>query len=465
MATPYAIKIAPDNTGLWHFSQSEDVANKATELLQKDIEKHHVFFNRDGFHNHISHQILALYGTGASAEDLARGYKENESYQRPALKAHSQALIEELRDWDRAKQKLGKEQYYTDWLHFFQHETEHLGSWQKVLAEYMFKPGGDPRSEDMLVRMFAGFMHPLIQLMYGVEWDQPAMVAMALAQACVHSDQFRDFMLEAEARSGDESSTADKTPMPRIKDLLDAAAGDSALRGSPRLDDGNKIRDGVIARARDQALKYTSQVRVSAAELEERTAEMYNTAIYMASGAAVHSDPATGVAKDPKYDFFLMHHVNVCPIFVTLNRQDWIPAELKTRLLEWKIRLDLLQYAARGSPDLDLAKIANYKPKAPNPGPPAELLPRMHAFVDDGHAIKLFRAVGVGKEVSRPYEGRDWMPIRGDSWNQVAHMVVDSVEAPGPTWVRNAGFDEAWKEVHNRKDGNNESERQGPLYE
>lgn len=52
---------------------------------------------------------------------------------------------------------------YTDWLHFFQHEIEHHGSWQKVLAEYMFKED-DARSEDMQVRMFAGFVHPLIQL-------------------------------------------------------------------------------------------------------------------------------------------------------------------------------------------------------------------------------------------------------------------------------------------------------------
>lgn len=364
-----------------------------------------------------------------------RGYKENESYQRPALKAHSQGLIDELRDWEKAKTRLGKEQYYTDWLHFFQHEIEHLGSWQKVLAEYMFKPD-DPRSQDMLVRMFAGFLHPLIQLMYGVEWDQPAIVAMALAQACVHSDQFREFMLEAESQARQSATT----PMPRIASLLDDVAKDDKLRNSPHLDDGNKIRDGVLARAYDEALKYTSRVKIDPSELEERTAEMYNTAIYMASAAALRS-----ATKDPKYEFFLMHHVNSSPIFVTLNRQGWIPLEAKVRILEWKIRLDLLQYSARGSPELNTQKIRDYVPKADNPGPPIELLPRMHALADDGHAIKLFRAVGIGKEVSKPYEDNDWLLVKGDLWNKVAHMVVDSVEAPGPTWVRNAGFEEAWK--------------------
>ena len=60
------------------------------------------------------------------------------------------------RDWDKAKKRLAKEQYYSDWLMFFQHEIERLG-WQKTLAEYMFK--GDERSQDMMVRMYAGEAH------------------------------------------------------------------------------------------------------------------------------------------------------------------------------------------------------------------------------------------------------------------------------------------------------------------
>lgn len=283
--------------------------------------------------------------------------------------------------------------------------------------------------------------------MYGVEWDQPAIVAMALAQACVHSDQFHDFMMEAEKRAHAAESAG--TPMPPIAELLRDAAADQTLVASPRLEDGNKIRDGGLARARDAALTLAARVRVRPEDLEERTAEMYNAAIYIASAAALHRDK-NGQQKDPKYEFFLMHHVNVSPIFVTLNRQDWIPAPLKVRMLEWKIRMDLIQFAARGSPELDLDRIRDYVPNKSSPSPgsagaAAALLPRMHAFVDDGHAIKLFRAIAIGREVCKPYEDKDWIIIKGDLWDQIAHMVVDSVEAPGPTWVRNAGFDEAWE--------------------
>lgn len=440
MATAYTVNITPDNTGLWHITQNEAAARKATELLNKDIETHHIFFNDDGFHNHLSHQILALFGTGASTEALVKNWKENITYQRPATKAHEN-LVEEFKDWEKAKERLGKGQYYNDWLLFYQREIERLG-WQGTLSEYLFK--GDERSEDMLIRMLAGFVHPLIQLMYGVEWAQPAIVAMALAQASVHKTDFRDFYLETDRRAKESDAR-----MPPIVELLEAARANAELRASPRLSDGNKIRDGVLQRAQPAAVALASRVRVRPEELAERTAEMYHAGVYEAACAAVHGD------RDPKFEFFLIHHVNVAPIFLTLNAQDWVPEAVKVRLLEWKIRLDLLQYVARGSPELGLEKISGYVPAAKNPGPFAGLLPRMHNLVEDGHAIKLFRAVGIGRDYCKPFEDRgcDWVLIRGDLWDKVGHLVADSVEAPGPTWVRNCGFDEAWVDVQAQQRG------------
>lgn len=50
---------------------------------------------------------------------------------------------------------------------------------------------------------------------------------------------------------------------------------------------------------------------------------------------------------------------------MTMNSQPWIPVETKARLLEWKIRLDILQYAVRGTPDLPLDAIKAYEPENP----------------------------------------------------------------------------------------------------
>jgi hypothetical protein len=57
------------------------------------------------------------------------------------------------------------------------------------------------------------------------------------------------------------------------------------------------------------------------------------------------------------------HHVNVSPIFVALNAQPWLTTANKIRLLEWKIRMDIVQFAARGCPKLPFDEVLSYKPR------------------------------------------------------------------------------------------------------
>lgn len=63
------------------------------------------------------------------------------------------------------------------------------------------------------------------------------------------------------------------------------------------------------------------------------------------------------------------HHVNSAPIHLVINAQSWIPPETKARLLEWKIRYDLVEYAARGVPELSLDQIKAYQPRAQRTNP------------------------------------------------------------------------------------------------
>ncbi|KAL8383082.1 hypothetical protein RB595_006709 [Gaeumannomyces hyphopodioides] len=450
MATPYRIHIVPENTGLLKIPQSEASARKASELLQQDLRDHHVFFNDDGFHNHIPHHILALYGTGASAASLQRAYDANASYQRPALPLHSDAgTPEPPRDWDAARGLLGRERHYPDLLAFFQREMDRRGpgGWRDVLAEHAFVADrADARAADTLVRLLSGFVHPLIQLMCGVEWEQPAVVAEALAQASVHGDQIRDFLVGSEALA-DETHLAGEGDyrMPSIASLYEQAAADAAIAGSVRNEDGNKLVQGALTRARDELVALAAKVRVRPEELEERTVEMFNQAVFVAASAAAHPK------KHAKFDFFLMHHVNVAPIFLTVNAAPWIPTDAKVRLLEWKIRLDLAQYAARAVPPMSIDRIAAYKPKAGSSAvaaEPIDVVSRLHDFDDDGHSIKLARAAAICMQASAPYEDRDWMRLRGrENWMKVLNMVVDSVEAPGQHWVRTTGLEEAWKDI------------------
>lgn len=152
------------------------------------------------------------------------------------------------------------------------------------------------------------------------------------------------------------------------------------------------------------------------------------------------------------------------------------------RLLEWKIRFDLLQYAARACAPISLEKITSYVPKdktrkptagklfshpptierkdhrktekkphskslanTPNPNSPSDLLPRIFALQDDGHVSKLIRAIGVCRDASAAHGEDARLKIRGDDlWTKLNQLVVDSVEGGGPTWVRGAGDPGAW---------------------
>lgn len=95
-----------------------------------------------------------MYGTGAGAKVLQTRYDENATYQRDALKPHER-IPEDLKDWDHAQKYLGKDEYYPDFLVFFQKEIEKMG-YEQVVNEYLLK--GDAKADDMLARLYAGMM-------------------------------------------------------------------------------------------------------------------------------------------------------------------------------------------------------------------------------------------------------------------------------------------------------------------
>ncbi|CRK16857.1 hypothetical protein BN1708_011849 [Verticillium longisporum] len=432
MATAYKIHVSKTNTGLLKFDQPEATAAKTTELLQSDLENHH-----------IVHHLLALYGTGASPDSLNRAYETNTSYQRAARPIHP-ALADSLAtSWsETAPRLLGKEAYYPDFLLFFQRELESHGI-GPVLKEFIFAK--DERAEDLFQRLFAGFLHPLIQLMYGIEWEQPAIVAEGLAQAAVHKNQLGPFLKETEEGAAGE--------MPSIQELHEAIAKNEKLRNAARPGDDNKVYDGVLIRAPEEMKAIAKRVKIKTDELGERTAEMFETTFWVAAGAALRK------GKDAKWDFFLIHHTNSAPFFVALNKTDWISVEDKVRILEYKIRLDLVQNAARGTPEIRFDAIAAYRPKDLDRGKalvarPEDLLPRFHAIDDDGHTVKVARSLAVCRELCEPYADRPWKKVKSDDvWLKMHYTLLDGTEGgeeEGGRWVRAAGFDESWEDVPNR---------------
>jgi hypothetical protein len=147
-----------------------------------------------------------------------------------------------------------------------------------------------------------------------------------------------------------------------------------------------------------------------------------------------------------------MHCINSSIFFSSFLEQLWLSPANKVRLLEWKARTDLALYASRGCPKLLLDEITTYKPKHGVDAPWEDVFGRVRALPDDGHASKFVRALAHGEKVCKPWEGEEGFPIKGDMWRLLGHMVIDSVEGTGTHWVRNTGFEDAWKDVPLREE-------------
>ena len=142
----------------------------------------------------------------------------------------------------------------------------------------------------------------MIQLSYGLEFEQPAIIAEGLAQTATHKARFNDLFARIEAAAEATDQTGQEKPAQRplteICETLHSAH--SKLATSVRWSDDDFVFDGIMARAGAEAIALCSQIRVNPAELEERTAEMLHNAAYITAGASLHPPHI------PKYDFIFV---------------------------------------------------------------------------------------------------------------------------------------------------------------
>lgn len=147
-----------------------------------------------------------------------------------------------------------------------------------------------------ITKAYTGFAHSLIQLMYGIEWEQPAIIAEGLAQAAIHGTYFGDFLIKVE-------KVAAVKPPSRIlsgPELLERVQFDKKFVNSVRYEDPNKILDGLEILCPDEGIEYLAQVKVESEDLEEAAVENIHTAAYMASASVFHPPDSH------RFDFFLM---------------------------------------------------------------------------------------------------------------------------------------------------------------
>jgi hypothetical protein len=280
----------------------------------------------------------------------------------------------------------------------------------------------------------------VIHFGFGLEFNQPPIIAEGLAQSAVHQPEVAYFfkgIQDAERLSGSGSSR------PMI-DLIREIEQNDTIRSAACWGDGSVIDDNPLAKAPEELWKIAAQWRVPPGDLALKTAEMINVCTFYTATAQLPD-------KQHKLDFFLIHNVNCSIFFSALLKKDWIRDEDKARLLEWKGRYDIVAYAARGSPHMHINEVVNYRPKKPDMSW-GQLFKRVNTFLDDSHVSKLLRALANGERVSREYEERADFPMKQRMFLQTAHIALDSTEEAlyQDRWVMGAGFKQQWAKFKNR---------------
>ncbi|KAF8915710.1 hypothetical protein CPB85DRAFT_1374947 [Mucidula mucida] len=166
---------------------ADDASTKALlDVLKDNHERWHIFFNDMGFHNHVSHHVLAIWALGANKDLIEAAYKHDVPMQKPAIKS-PEGITE-----SNYNEHLGDEKYYVAYMNFFKAQLADKGVSQ-VLEDWVFARSANVvdgalqnKQPSMLARLLDGLVHPMIHTGYGLEFGLPGMVLEGLAQAAVH---------------------------------------------------------------------------------------------------------------------------------------------------------------------------------------------------------------------------------------------------------------------------------------
>ncbi|CAK5263338.1 unnamed protein product [Mycena citricolor] len=150
--------------GLVHSPATPEAGQKLRELLLRDTKEHHCFFNDLGFHNHLSHHLVAAYDMGATPALLQKIFDEEAKEQRP-VGTNGDDLTE--KNWTT---KLGDRNAYGSYLSFFTDRIQNLGV-QKTLEEFLMSPAANGNGASMFARFFSGALHPFLHVGVSIVYE------------------------------------------------------------------------------------------------------------------------------------------------------------------------------------------------------------------------------------------------------------------------------------------------------
>jgi len=437
------------------------------KLLTKDFDTHHCYFNERGFHNHLSHHILAAYDLGASKELLEAVWKEEEKMQRPIL-------LEGVKDDDvkggvtpvgeikegNWREYLGEQKSYAALLHFFGEEVKKLGAVDTV-EKYIFSSGANENGTEMLIRLVSGALHPFIQLGYAAEFgSDPALVSAALAQAAIH--KYSDTGVEA-FRYVPPSSGAKKLPLLQV--LGEYLHSDILKPVMPYKPEGlfnERLRDafGEGTQRSKEIARICSlwDLPDNGKFTEEDLERVVEEAIWFST---LNFAGTSKKGRKPRLDFFLMHGLTSSLFIRSLCKNLVKNPESQVRLIRHWLAVILIVSIVRGRPQVDGNVVMGYTDRAlpPNfrnvvPQPSDDAVPKPGDGVPeegvnpwgvmvqsalrapDSHTVKSLRTLLYG---AVHYGTRGVGEVRGALDGEGKEVLKGLGEVDGTVFVRAAG--------------------------
>ncbi|KAI0262048.1 hypothetical protein BC834DRAFT_892786 [Gloeopeniophorella convolvens] len=192
----------PSTTGLLSFpGPTHDSAQALLDILRKNRNDHHIFFNDSRYHNHSTHHLISIWALGASPEIMADAYNAH-TWLRPAVESPEAITDKNFSD------HLSDGKFYSSYLTYFSeylrdHTPTEAFEHFVLSAQYNVVPnldainaqdvkkGGEGKRQhpEMLNRFLAALLHPFIHLAYGFEFGIPGQVAEGLALTAVHQNK------------------------------------------------------------------------------------------------------------------------------------------------------------------------------------------------------------------------------------------------------------------------------------
>ncbi|KAJ7053565.1 hypothetical protein C8F01DRAFT_1260545 [Mycena amicta] len=350
--------------GLVNTPTTPAARSKLLELLQKDYESHHCFFNDLGFHNHLPHHLVAAYDMGATPALLQAIYDD----EAPTLRAiNRQGADVDEGNWT---ERLGEHKAYGSYLAFFESKVAQHGA-EKTIAEYVMSPKANGNGARMFGRFLGGALHPFLQVGFGIEFGQDNMIAAGLAMAALTSPTQSNFFLD-ETTGLPELVTA-PVPGTTLLQLLQEVYDSEILKPvMPYNPDAmlsqrfTQLSSENPARSEELKKIYSKWSLDTTKPNDEEIKAKINECLLQATLLLVSTGKPN---RTPRLDFFLMHLLTSALCLPSLLGA-LSDAAHKTMLLQGYARACAMYVLLRGRPRVDVKLVMGYTDEA-QPPPPA----------------------------------------------------------------------------------------------